>query len=73
MCQLGSRGKLPYETVSFSYELEYSTDIVEIPQRRSKKGDRIVILDDLLATGGTVNAITQLCESQGAKIVKWYF
>ena len=47
------KGKLPVETVSVNYELEYGTDVLEIHKDSIKKGQRVAIVDDLLATGGT--------------------
>ena len=49
-------GKLPGETVSYEYALEYGTDVLEICEDVLKPGDRVAIVDDLLATGGTINA-----------------
>lgn len=66
-------GKLPYKTVSVSYELEYGTDSLEIHEDSIKPGDRVLILDDLLATGGTVNACRQLIEQQGGIVVGFAF
>lgn len=67
------KGKLPYKTVSYTYDLEYNTDTVEIHADALKLGQKVVVIDDLLATGGTVKAITSLCESEGAEIVKLVF
>lgn len=66
-------GKLPGETVSFEYSLEYGTDVLEIRKGTLKSGDRVAIVDDLLATGGTINACAKLIESQGAKVVSMQF
>ena len=63
------KGKLPFETVSVSYDLEYGTDILEIHKDAIKKGQRVAIVDDLLATGGTVEATIQLVEQLGGKVV----
>ena len=63
------KGKLPYETVSVSYDLEYGTDVLEIHKDAIKKGQRVAIVDDLLATGGTVEATIQLVEQLGGKVV----
>src|ERR1041384_7244731 len=52
--------KLPAETVKHTYELEYGTDTLEIHKDAISKGQRIIIVDDLLATGGTANAVVQL-------------
>ncbi len=62
-------GKLPYETVSETYELEYGTDTLEIHRDAIKAGDNVLILDDLLATGGTMAACCKLVESLGGKII----
>ncbi len=66
-------GKLPAEVVSQSYELEYGTDSVEIHKDALKKGDRAVIIDDLLATGGTAAAAAKLIESLGAEVDSFAF
>jgi len=62
------KGKLPWKTKSVSYELEYGTDTLEIHEDALEPGCRVLIVDDLLATGGTVSAVAKLVESQGAKI-----
>ncbi|MEI6437566.1 MAG: adenine phosphoribosyltransferase [Candidatus Omnitrophota bacterium] len=62
------KGKLPYKTASVSYDLEYGTDTLEIHADALKKGDKVVIIDDLLATGGTVGAVAKLVGGAGAKI-----
>lgn len=60
------KGKLPYKTISASYELEYGTDQVEISVDAIQKDERILLVDDLIATGGTLKASTELIEkSQG--------
>ena len=66
-------GKLPGKTVSFEYALEYGTDVLEICKDVLKPGDRVAIVDDLLATGGTINACAKLIESQGAEVVSMQF
>ncbi|MEM5387033.1 adenine phosphoribosyltransferase [Paraburkholderia phymatum] len=63
-------GKLPYKTVSESYALEYGTATVEIHEDACKPGDRIVIVDDLIATGGTMMAGKKLLERLGATVVE---
>ena len=63
------KGKLPYKTFSISYSLEYGTDTLEIHQDAFKKGANILIVDDLLATGGTSRAVVDLVEKMGGKIV----
>ena len=62
-------GKLPAETVSISYALEYGTDSVEMHKDAIKPGERVVLLDDLLATGGTAAAACELIAGQGAELV----
>lgn len=66
-------GKLPAETESQEYELEYGTDAFEIHKDALKKGDRILIHDDLIATGGTAAAATSLIKKMGGKIVGYSF
>ncbi|KXB46130.1 adenine phosphoribosyltransferase [Tissierellia bacterium KA00581] len=66
-------GKLPGEVVKFEYSLEYGKDVLEISKGALKKGDRVAIVDDLLATGGTINACANLVESQGANVVSMQF
>ncbi len=61
-------GKLPAETVSQEYELEYGTDKLEMHRDAVGKGDVVLIVDDLLATGGTAEATVKLIESQGARV-----
>ena len=67
------KGKLPCETVSMDYDLEYGKATIEIHKDAIKPGDRVVIVDDLIATGGTIEAITKLVESLGGEIVKIAF
>ena len=61
-------GKLPYQTVTVEYELEYGTNIVEIHTDAIKPGQRVLIVDDLLATGGTVSAAMELVEKLGGHV-----
>ena len=63
------KGKLPRATVERSYDLEYGTATIEIHKDAIKPGDRVVIIDDLLATGGTVEAAIKLVEMLGGKVV----
>ncbi len=63
------KGKLPFETISESYELEYGTDEVEIHTDSVEPGERILLVDDLIATGGTATAAIKLMERAGAEIV----
>ena len=62
------KGKLPYKTVSASYTLEYGSDEVEMHEDAIKPGQKVVIVDDLLATGGTVNSNIQLIQMLGGRI-----
>ncbi|MBS3080514.1 S-methyl-5'-thioadenosine phosphorylase [Candidatus Pacearchaeota archaeon] len=62
------KGKLPYQTVSQSYELEYGTDHIEIHADAIKQGDNILLVDDLIATGGSSQAAAQLIEKLGGKV-----
>ena len=66
-------GKLPRETVSASYELEYGTDRLEMHKDALKPGARVVVVDDLLATCGTAKACAKLVDAVGAKVVKMLF
>lgn len=66
-------GKLPAETLSVKYDLEYGTDALEIHKDGIKKGQRVVIVDDLLATGGTISAAAQLVEQVGGEIAGFVF
>jgi adenine phosphoribosyltransferase len=61
-------GKLPAETAKWSYELEYGLDTLEIHKDAIRPGQRVIIVDDLLATGGTAGACVQLAKSLGANI-----
>jgi adenine phosphoribosyltransferase len=62
------KGKLPYDTMSMSYELEYGSDDLEIHADAIKKGQKVLIIDDLLATGGTINSVIKLVEAAGGVI-----
>lgn len=62
------KGKLPAEVVSKEYSLEYGTDILEIHKDAIEQGANVAIVDDLIATGGTVDAVAQLLESIGANV-----
>jgi adenine phosphoribosyltransferase len=62
------KGKLPWKTNSVTYELEYGTDTLEMHHDAIKPGDKVLIVDDLLATGGTVKAVTDLVKQLQGKI-----
>lgn len=64
------KGKLPCETIAEEYALEYGTATLEMHKDAIQKGQRVVIIDDLLATGGTVQAIIKLVERLGGEVVK---
>jgi adenine phosphoribosyltransferase len=65
--------KLPFETISATYDLEYGTDALEIHIDAIQKGDRVLIHDDVLATGGTAKAVCELVERLGGEIVQCNF
>lgn len=67
------KGKLPAETVSMSYELEYGTATIEMHKDAIKPGQRIIVVDDLIATGGTVEAAAKLIETVGGVVEKMIF
>lgn len=67
------KGKLPCETVSMSYDLEYGQAEIEIHKDAIKPGQKVVIIDDLIATGGTVEAAAKLVEQLGGEVVKIVF
>ena len=67
------KGKLPCETVSVEYDLEYGSAVIEIHKDAIKPGQKVVIIDDLMATGGTIEAIIKLIESLGGEVVKTVF
>jgi adenine phosphoribosyltransferase len=62
------RGKLPGATIPYTYDLEYGTDTIEIQSDAIAAGQRVVILDDLLATGGTMQAAIRLCRGVGGTV-----
>jgi adenine phosphoribosyltransferase len=66
-------GKLPYETNSLEYELEYGTDTLEMHVDAVQKGSRVLLVDDLLATGGTIKACCELLEQQDAIVASCCF
>ena len=73
MMMIRKAGKLPGKTVKLSYTIEYGKDTIEIQKDIIKEGQRILICDDLLATGGTAKASAKLIEKVGGKIVGFAF
>ena len=67
------KGKLPYKTISESYSLEYGKNEVEMHEDSIKKGEKVVIIDDLIATGGTIEAAVKLVKRLGGDIVECGF
>ena len=67
------KGKLPCETISQEYSLEYGTATIEMHKDAIKPGQKVVIVDDLIATGGTIEAIIKLVETLGGEVVKIVF
>ncbi len=67
------KGKLPCETISQAYELEYGTAEVEVHTDAIKPGQKVVVVDDLMATGGTIEASIKLVERLGGEVVKVIF
>ena len=69
MMMIRKAGKLPGEVVSYEYDLEYGTDTIQIQADAIEAGQRVVIVDDLLATGGTLEASIKLCQKVGGEVV----
>lgn len=67
------KGKLPMETISQEYDLEYGSAVIEMHKDSIKPGQKIVLVDDLMATGGTIEASVKMIEALGGKIVKIVF
>ncbi len=67
------KGKLPCETIEMDYALEYGTATIEMHKDSIKPGQKVVIVDDLIATGGTIEAIVKLIESLGGEVIKIIF
>ena len=67
------KGKLPCETVEMTYDLEYGTATIEMHKDSIKPGQRVVVIDDLIATGGTIEAAVKMIEELGGKVVKIVF
>ena len=66
-------GKLPSETIEINYDLEYGKDTLQIHKDAIKPGQRVAIIDDLLATGGTIEAVTKLVEQTGGEVASLCF
>jgi len=73
MIPIRKNGKLPYNTISESYTLEYGEEAIEIHEDAIQKGERVVIIDDLMATGGTISAAANLVEKLGGEIIECAF
>ena len=67
------KGKLPPETIQEEYSLEYGSNVIEISKHAIQSGDKVVIIDDLIATGGTIAATARLVESLGGKVLECAF
>ena len=67
------KGKLPCETISQEYDLEYGSAVVEMHKDSIKPGQRVVLIDDLIATGGTIEAAVKMIEKLGGQVVKIVF
>ena len=67
------KDKLPFKTIEESYSLEYGTNTIEIHEDSIEKGDKVLIVDDLIATGGTVKAAINLVEKLGGEVVECAF
>lgn len=67
------KGKLPCETIEMEYDLEYGSAIIEMHKDAIKPGQKVVIIDDLIATGGTIEAIIKIVESLGGEVIKIVF
>jgi adenine phosphoribosyltransferase len=69
MMMIRKAGKLPGEVVTYEYDLEYGTDTIQIQSDAIEAGQKVVIIDDLLATGGTLEASIKLCQKVGGEVV----
>lgn len=69
VCLVRKKGKLPYQTIEASYQKEYGPDILTMHQDTIKSGDKVIIIDDVLATGGTIQASINLVERLGGQII----
>lgn len=73
MVMVRKKGKLPFKTESVEYDLEYGKGILEIHKDSIKVGERVLLVDDVLATGGTMSAVAKLVEKSGGEIVSIVF
>jgi adenine phosphoribosyltransferase len=69
LAMVRKKGKLPHETISAEYDLEYGSAAIEVHRDTSQKGDRVIVVDDLIATGGTLMASAQLFRQLGSDVV----
>lgn len=69
VCLVRKKGKLPYKTINRSYQKEYGPDTLSIHKDTIKPGEKILIVDDLIATGGTMETTVKLVETLGGKII----
>ena len=67
------KGKLPCETISEEYDLEYGSAVIEMHKDAIQPGQKVVVVDDLIATGGTIEAIIKMVEQLGGEVVKICF
>lgn len=67
------KGKLPYKTIEYEYKLEYGTAVIEVHEDAIHSGSKVLIHDDLLATGGTASAAAKLVENRGAEVIGFSF
>jgi len=67
------KGKLPCKTIQETYDLEYGSDTLEIHEDALKRGEKVIVVDDLIATGGTVGATVKLVEKLGAQLIECAF
>jgi adenine phosphoribosyltransferase len=73
VCLVRKKGKLPYTTIEKSYQKEYGPDVLTMHEDTIKRGEKVLIVDDLLATGGTVEAAVSMVEELGGEIIGMTF